>query len=207
MIRFFDLFFSFLGVLFTSPVLLIISISIKLTSRGPIIFSQKRVGKNNIDFNVYKFRTMIVNSENKSLITIGGRDSRITKVGYFLRKSKLDELPQLINVLIGQMSLVGPRPEVRKYVDLYSEKQLKVLNIRPGITDWASIIFRNENDLLEKSSDPEYYYINSIVPEKIQLNQIYVNNYNIAEYFKILGLTVLVIVRPKYISKLVTNKF
>lgn len=207
MIRLFDLFFSFIGVLIASPFLLFIAIAIKLTSRGPVIFSQKRVGKNNNDFNVFKFRTMIINSDKKSLITIGGRDSRITKIGFFLRKYKLDELPQLVNVLVGQMSLVGPRPEVRKYVNLYSESQLKVLNIRPGITDWASIMFRNENDLLEKSSDPELYYINSIVPEKILLNQRYVAKYNVAEYFKILGITILVIVYPRYISKLLANSY
>ena len=207
MIRLFDLFFSFIGVLIASPFLLFIAIAIKLTSRGPVIFSQKRVGKNNNDFNVFKFRTMIINSDKKSLITIGGRDSRITKIGFFLRKYKLDELPQLVNVLVGQMSLVGPRPEVRKYVNLYSESQLKVLNIRPGITDWASIMFRNENDLLEKSSDPELYYMNSIVPEKILLNQRYVAKYNVAEYFKILGITILVIVYPRYISKLLANSF
>ena len=207
MIRLFDLFFSFLGVLIASPFLLFIAIAIKLTSRGPVIFSQKRVGKNNNDFNVFKFRTMIINSDNKSLITIGEKDSRITKIGFFLRKYKLDELPQLVNVLVGQMSLVGPRPEVRKYVNLYSESQLKVLNIRPGITDWASIMFRNENDLLEKSSDPELYYMNSIVPEKILLNQRYVAKYNVAEYFKILGITILVIVYPRYISKLLANSF
>ena len=207
MIRLFDLFFSFLGVLIASPFLLFIAIAIKLTSRGPVIFSQKRVGKNNNDFNVFKFRTMIINSNNKSLITIGEKDSRITNIGFFLRKYKLDELPQLVNVLVGQMSLVGPRPEVRKYVNLYSESQLKVLNIRPGITDWASIMFRNENDLLEKSSDPELYYINSIVPEKILLNQRYVAKYNVAEYFKILGITILVIVYPRYISKLLANSY
>ena len=207
MIRLFDLFFSFIGVLIASPFLLFIAIAIKLTSRGPVIFSQKRVGKNNNYFNVFKFRTMIINSDKKSLITIGGRDSRITKIGFFLRKYKLDELPQLVNVLVGQMSLVGPRPEVRKYVNLYSESQLKVLNIRPGITDWASIMFRNENDLLEKSSDPELYYINSIVPEKILLNQRYVAKYNVAEYFKILGITILVIVYPRYISKLLANSY
>lgn len=207
MIRVFDIFFSFLGLLISSPFLLFIAIAIKLTSRGPVIFSQKRVGKNNIDFNVFKFRTMIVNSDKKSLITIGERDSRITKIGFFLRKYKFDELPQLVNVFVGQMSLVGPRPEVRKYVNLYSESQLKILNIRPGITDWASIMFRNENDLLEMSTDPEFFYINSIVPEKILLNQIYLAKYSVAEYFKILAITILVIVYPKYISKLLANSY
>ena len=145
---------------------------------------------------------MINGSDKKSLITIGGNDNRITKFGFYLRKYKLDELPQLFNVLFGQMSLVGPRPEVRKYVDLYTANQLKILNIKPGITDWASIMFRNENELLEKTSSPHFFYIQNIIPEKIRLNQIYLYNFNISEYFKILALTIMVVVYPKYISNI-----
>lgn len=202
MIRLFDILFSLIGILIVSPLLLIIAVVVKLSSSGHIIFSQNRVGKNNVDFKVFKFRTMFVDSEKKSLITIGGKDNRITNVGYFLRKYKLDELPQLFNVLVGQMSLVGPRPEVRKYVDLYTKDQINILNIRPGITDWASIIFRNENELLEMSSDPEFFYINTIIPKKVRLNQIYLKHYNLKEYFRILMVTSKIIIYPNFKPKI-----
>lgn len=132
---------------------------------------------------------MTVGSDKGSLITIGAKDKRITKVGYFLRKYKLDELPQLINVLLGDMSLVGPRPEVRKYVNLYDLNQRKVLQIRPGITDYASIRYRNENELLERAGNPDKMYIEQILPQKIRYNRIYINNYTAPEYFKIIFLT------------------
>ncbi|MCL1938052.1 MAG: sugar transferase [Candidatus Azobacteroides sp.] len=189
MFRFFDVFFSFFGLILLSPIFFIIAICIVCDSKGRVFYKQTRVGKDGIDFKLYKFRTMTVGSDKGSLITIGARDSRITKVGYFLRKYKLDELPQLINVLLGNMSLVGPRPEVRKYVDLYDDDQRKVLQIRPGITDYASIHYKNENELLANVADPDKMYIEQILPQKINYNMPYINNYTLVEYFKIIFLT------------------
>jgi lipopolysaccharide/colanic/teichoic acid biosynthesis glycosyltransferase len=166
MIRLLDVFFSVIGILLLSPLLLIIGILIKLTSKGPFLYKQERVGYFNSNFEVLKFRTMKVNSDKLGLLTVGGRDPRITKIGFYLRKYKLDELPQLFNVLSGKMCLVGPRPEVRKYVNLYTLEQQKILTIKPGITDWASIIYREENSILEKSNDPEADYINIIIHSK-----------------------------------------
>ncbi|WP_348810474.1 sugar transferase [Flavobacterium maritimum] len=198
MIRFFDVLFSLIGIVFLLPILIVISVLIKLTSSGPVFYKQQRVGINNNDFNVFKFRTMAVDSDKKGLLTVGGKDSRITKVGYYLRKSKLDELPQLINVFFGEMSLVGPRPEVRKYVNLYDDNQKKILAIRPGISDWASIIYRDENVILEKSQNPELDYVKKIMPDKIRFNFIYLNNYGISEYFKIIYFTVVKIIFSSY---------
>lgn len=155
--------------------MILISVIIMLSSKGSIFYIQKRVGYKGKDFNLIKFRTMKPGAENQGLLTVGGRDPRITGVGYFLRKYKLDELPQLINVLIGDMSLVGPRPEVRKYVDLYTNEQRAVLNLKPGITDYASIEYFNENDLIAQSNDPEETYIKEIMPAKIKLNLKYMN--------------------------------
>jgi lipopolysaccharide/colanic/teichoic acid biosynthesis glycosyltransferase len=166
-----------------------------IDSRGGIFYMQKRVGKNNIDFVLYKFRTMAVNSDKKGLLTIGTRDNRVTKIGYFLRKYKLDELPQLINVLIGNMSIVGPRPEVRKYVEHYNEAQMKVLTVKPGITDFASIKYYNENEILAKSDEPELEYINRILPEKIILNMSFIDQPNIGKYFKIIYQTIIHILK------------
>jgi len=194
--RFFDIFFSAFGLLLLSPILLIISILIKVTSKGPILYKQFRVGILSTNFLVYKFRTMKVDSDKGGLLTVGGRDPRITSIGYFLRKYKLDELPQLINVLFGSMSLVGPRPEVRKYVDYYTAEQKKVLNVKPGITDWASIEYRDENVILEKSINPEYDYIHVIMPNKIQYNLIYIQNRSVNEYFKIIFYTLWRIIVP-----------
>ena len=153
--RIFDLLFSFLGLVILSPFLLVIAILIVIDSKGDIFYLQQRVGKDNKDFNIFKFRTMRPNSDKQGLLTVGAKDSRITKIGVFLRKYKIDELPQLINVLIGNMSFVGPRPEVRKYVDLYNSEQKKVLTVKPGITDYASIEYSKENELLAKSENPE----------------------------------------------------
>ena len=190
MIRFLDFIFSLIGILVLLPFFILISILIKLDSKGPLVFSQSRVGKNNKDFFVYKFRTMYVNSDKLGLLTVGGRDARITTVGYYLRKYKVDELPQLFNVLLGSMSLVGPRPEVRKYVDMYTPEQKRVFSIRPGITDWASIQYRDENIILEKATDPEKEYVNIIIPDKIKYNLIYIEKYNVLEYLKIIFMTV-----------------
>ncbi len=174
--RIFDFVCSFCGLLVLLPVFIFISLWVGLTSKGGVFYKQKRVGKNNKDFSLYKFRSMAVGSDKKGLLTVGGKDSRITKAGYYLRKYKLDELPQLLNVLKGDMSLVGPRPEVRKYVDMYTKEQMKVLSVRPGITDPASIKYRNENELLSKVDNPEKYYIENIMPDKISLNLQYIES-------------------------------
>lgn len=172
--RLFDIIVSFFGLLFFAPIILIVFILVKLTSKGPVFYRQIRVGKNNKDFKIVKFRTMRVDSDKQGLLTVSDTDSRITKAGYYLRKYKLDELPQLINVFIGSMSLVGPRPEVRKYVDLYSPKQMMVFNVKPGITDLASIEFRNENEILSTKDDPDQYYIDVIMPHKLNINLNYI---------------------------------
>mgnify|MGYP003509761373 FL=1 len=176
--RLFDIFASGLGLLFLSPFFLLIAIWIKLDSKGPVFYRQVRVGRYNKDFRIFKFRSMRVGADNGSLVTIGGRDPRVTRSGYYIRKFKLDELPQLINVFIGDMSLVGPRPEVRHYVNYWTPEQMHVLDVRPGITDPASIKFRNENELMEKAENPEKYYIEVIMQEKIKLYLEYVNDHS-----------------------------
>lgn len=175
--RLFDIVMSGLGLLVLSPIFLIIAIWIKLDSKGPVFYRQVRVGRYNKDFRIFKFRSMRVGADKGSLVTIGGHDPRITRSGYFIRKFKLDELPQLINVFVGDMSLVGPRPEVRHYVDYWTPEQMHVLDVRPGITDPASIKFRNENELMEKADDPEKYYIEVIMQEKIKLYLEYVEHH------------------------------
>ncbi|MBQ4222667.1 MAG: sugar transferase [Prevotella sp.] len=189
MTRFFDILLSVIGLLLFSPLLILIYIIIRCGSRGPGFYKQNRIGKGGVPFRLIKFRTMRIGSDKGRLITVGGRDTRITKVGYYLRKYKLDELPQLWNVLKGDMSLVGPRPEVEKYVRLYTPEQLVVLNIRPGITDYASIAFSNENEILGKAENPERMYIEEIMPQKINYNLKYINNPSLKEYFKIILLT------------------
>ena len=188
--RLFDIVLSIFGILFLIPILLVISILIVLDSRGDVFFIQKRVGKNNIDFSLYKFRTMSAGSEKKGLLTVGAKDNRITKIGYYLRKYKLDELPQLFNVLFGDMSLVGPRPEVRKYVDLYTDNQKEILKVRPGITDYASIEYFNENEVLAKSSNPEQTYIDEIMPHKVELNRKYISEIGVFTDCKIIMRTI-----------------
>ena len=176
--RLFDIIMSGAGLLILTPLFLIIALWIKLDSRGPVFYRQVRVGRNNKDFRIFKFRSMRMGADNGSLVTIGGRDPRVTRSGYFIRKFKIDELPQLFNVFIGDMSLVGPRPEVRHYVNYWTEDQMHVLDVRPGITDPASIKFRNENELLAKAEDPEKYYIEVIMQEKIKLYLEYVKNHS-----------------------------
>ena len=195
MIRFFDFILSLVGLVVLAPIFIVLAIWIKIDSKGPVFYKQVRVGQNGIDFGLFKFRSMVVDADKKGLITVGGRDPRITRSGYFIRKYKLDELPQLINVLLGDMSLVGPRPEVRKYVELYTDEQQKVLSVKPGITDYASIEYMDENEILGKSRDPEKTYIEEIMPEKIKYNMKYIQNKNVSEYFKIIFLTLLKIVR------------
>lgn len=186
--RLFDIIASGCGLIVLSPLFIILAIWIKLDSKGPIFYKQSRVGQYNKDFLLYKFRSMRVGSDKKGLITVGNRDPRITRSGYFIRKYKLDEFPQLINVLIGDMSLVGPRPEVRKYVDLYTEEQMHVLDVKPGITDLASIRYRNENEILENAENPDEYYINVVMQDKLKINLEYISNhsfwYDIALIFK-----------------------
>ncbi len=188
--RLFDILFSFLGLIVLLPFFIIIILLIKLTSQGPVFYVQQRVGQQGKDFGVFKFRTMHVDADKKGLLTVGGRDPRITGVGYFLRKYKLDELPQLINVLLGNMSLVGPRPEVRKYVELYTAEQRKVLNVKPGITDYASLEYFEENELLGKSSNPEETYIKEVMPKKLQLNLKYIEEAGLFTDLKLIFRTV-----------------
>ena len=189
MIRFFDILFSLVGILILFPLMGIIYLLIVIESRGGGFYIQKRVGKNGIDFKLLKFRSMRAGSDKKGLITVGGRDPRMTKTGIFIRRFKLDELPQLINVIKGDMSLVGPRPELRHFVDLYTPMQKKVLSVRPGITDYASIEYVNENIILGSSVNPEKVYIEEIMPDKIRLNMKYVHNRSIKEYFHIIFVT------------------
>ena len=176
--RLFDIVASGCGLLVSSPLFLILAVWIKLDSPGPVFYRQVRVGRGNKDFRIFKFRSMRVGSDKGSLLTIGGHDPRITRSGYFIRKFKLDEFPQLINVFVGDMSLVGPRPEVRHYVDYWTPEQMHVLDVRPGITDPASIKFRKENELMEAASDPEKYYIEVIMQEKIKLYIEYVQHHS-----------------------------
>ena len=195
MIRLCDIVFSFLGLLFLCPLFLLVAVWIIIDDPGPVFYRQQRVGRDNKDFGLLKFRSMRVGADRMSLITIGDRDPRVTRAGYNLRKYKLDELPQLWNVLIGDMSLVGPRPEVRRYVNLYTPAQRRVLSVRPGITDYASIEYIDENTLLAQSDDPDRTYIERIMPAKIALNMRYINHRTIGEYFRIIFLTITKIIR------------
>ncbi len=195
MIRLCDILFSFFGLLFLSPLFLFVALWIVIDDPGPVFYRQQRVGKDGKNFGLLKFRSMRKDADKMSLITIGDRDPRVTRAGYYIRKYKLDELPQLWNVLVGEMSLVGPRPEVRKYVDLYTNNQRKVLSVRPGITDYASIEYIDENRLLAASSDPDKTYIEEIIPAKIALNMRFINHQTLGEYFKIILLTLTKIIR------------
>jgi len=172
--RLFDIFASGLGLLCLSPLFAILAIWIKADSRGPVFYRQVRVGRGNRDFRIFKFRSMRPDSDKGRLITVGGHDPRVTRSGYYIRKYKLDELPQLINVFIGDMSLVGPRPEVRRYVNMYSPEQMRVLEVRPGITSLASIRYRNENEILAASDDPDRTYIEKVMPDKLAIDLEYV---------------------------------
>jgi len=189
MIRLFDIVFSLLGIIILLPIFLIIYLLVVIESRGGGFYIQNRVGKDGLDFKLFKFRSMSIGSDKKGLITVGGNDPRMTRMGVFIRRFKLDELPQLFNVFFGDMSLVGPRPEVRKYVNLYSQEQLKVLSVQPGITDYASIEYVDENEILGTAINPEKVYIEEIMPDKIRLNMIYIENRSIKEYFHIIILT------------------
>jgi lipopolysaccharide/colanic/teichoic acid biosynthesis glycosyltransferase len=185
-IRFADIFISFVGLIILLPFLIVIAIWIKLNSRGQLFYNQDRVGQGGVIFRLIKFRTMMDNSDSLGLLTIGNSDPRITGAGRLLRKYKIDELPQLINVLKGDMSLVGPRPEVPKYVELYSEAQKEILLFRPGITDYASVEYFNENELLVRSGNPEKTYIEEIMPQKIALNMKYLKDRSLKRYLTII---------------------
>ena len=174
--RIFDIVFSLTGIIILSPFFLLFAVLIIIDSGFPVVYVQKRVGKDSSDFSLLKFRTMHVDSDKKGLLTVGKNDSRITRIGYFLRKYKLDELLQLLNVLAGDMSLVGPRPEVRKYIEIYNEEQKKVLSVKPGITDYASMIYSDESEILSRTNEPEKHYISHVMPAKLKLNLKYIEN-------------------------------
>lgn len=193
--RLFDILISGLGLLALCPLFIVVAIWIKVDSQGPVFYRQTRVGKGNKDFHLLKFRSMVSDADKSGLLTVGGHDSRVTRAGYFIRKYKLDELPQLINVFLGDMSLVGPRPEVRKYVDMYTPEQLHVLDIRPGITDAASIKYRNENDLLAAADNPEQYYIDVIMPDKLRINLEYVAHHSLIGDLKLIFDTFIAILK------------
>lgn len=195
MTRIFDILLATLGLVILSPLLILVYVAIVLESRGGGFYRQERTGRYGKPFRLIKFRSMNVNADKHGLITVGGHDNRITRVGYYIRKYKIDELPQLINVVKGDMSIVGPRPEVKKYTDLYTEEQRKILDVRPGITDYASIKYVDENEILGTSDNPERTYIEHIMPDKIKLNMIYISQNGIKEYFKIIFLTLTNIAR------------
>lgn len=184
--RIFDIVMSGLGLICLSPLFLVLAIWIKCDSVGPVFYRQVRVGRGNKEFRLFKFRSMRPDSDKLGLITVGGHDPRVTRSGYYIRKYKLDEFPQLINVFVGDMSLVGPRPEVRKYVDLYTPEQLRVLNVRPGITSLASIRYRNENEILAKAEDPDKAYVEQIMPDKIAIDLEYVENASLTNDIKLI---------------------
>ncbi|MDR1924938.1 MAG: sugar transferase [Planctomycetaceae bacterium] len=174
--RTFDIILSFIGIIILLPILLVIAVLVKLTSKGPVFFTQTRVGRNGVDFKLYKFRSMTVLDEASKGRFDAGDTSRITTIGKFIRKTKLDELPQLWNVVCGDMSLVGPRPEIRQWVERYKERWQKILTARPGITDPASIVFRNEEEVLSQSNEPLLHYEKIILPQKLKLYEQYVNH-------------------------------
>ncbi len=189
--RLFDCSVSFFVLLVFFPFGLLIALAIALESKGGVFYRQERIGKLGVPFKLWKFRTMRVNADKLGKLTVGMRDPRITKVGYIIRKTKLDEFPQCMNVLVGEMSIVGPRPEVQEYVDLYTEEQRKILLVKPGITDYASLEYFKENELLGKSENPRETYINEIMPAKIELNKKYLANPPWSHDIKIMWLTFL----------------
>ena len=188
--RIFDIISSLVVLTMGLPFFILIAFLIGIDSKGGVFFIQQRVGKDNRNFGLFKFRTMRSDSEKAGQITVGGKDPRITKIGYFLRKFKLDEFPQLLNVIKGDMSIIGPHPEVRRYVDMYSKEQLKVLSVRPGLSDFASIEYINENELLGKSDNPEKTYTEEIMPAKLQLNLKYIEQKSFSTDIKLIFKTI-----------------
>lgn len=193
--RLFDIAVSLVVLVIGFPFALIVAAIIVADSPGGVFYVQNRVGRGNTDFRLLKFRTMRTDADKSGLLTVGGRDPRITRVGRFLRKYKIDELPQFLNILAGDMSVVGPRPEVRKYVDMYSPEQMKVLSVRPGLTDYASIKYVDENEILAKSDDPEQTYINVIMPDKLRLNIEYIERMSMKEDLRIMFMTISAVFR------------
>lgn len=193
--RLFDIVVSLLILACFFPFGLLLSLAILLESRGGVFYRQERIGKNGKPFYLWKFRTMRKNADKAGKLTVGMRDPRITRIGYFIRKYKLDEFPQFINVLTGDMSIVGPRPEVREYVDLYTPHQRHVLDVKPGITDYASLEYFKENELLGKAEDPRKVYVEEIMPAKLELNRKYIANPSIGQDIRIIWLTFLKILR------------
>lgn len=193
--RLFDILASGFGLMCLSPLFAVLAVWIKCDSPGPVFYRQVRVGRGNKDFRIFKFRSMRVGSDKKGLITVGGHDPRVTRSGYYIRKYKLDEFPQLINVFIGDMSLVGPRPEVRKYVDMYTPEQLRVLDVRPGITSLASLRYRNENELLAQAKDPDRCYVEKVMPDKLAIDLEYVPKANLLTDIKLIFATIASIIK------------
>ena len=188
--RIFDIVSCSLAVLVLFPFGLIIALCIVCGSKGGVFYRQTRVGKDGKDFKLLKFRTMRPHADQQGLLITVGNDQRITRIGNFLRKYKIDELPQLLNIIKGDMSVVGPRPEVRRYVDLYDERQRRVLTVRPGLTDYASLQYISESELLAKSEDPEKTYIEEIMPAKLELNLQYIENQSFKEDLKLIFQTI-----------------
>jgi len=199
--RAFDVVLSSISLLFLSPFLVLAALLIKLESREPIFYKQLRVGLNGKPFYIYKFRTMEVGVEGKGPLITGANDPRLTRVGKLLRKIKLDEMPQLFNVLKGEMSLVGPRPEVSKYVELYTDEQKKILTVKPGMTDPATVHFRNEEDLLAQAEDRENFYINEIMPIKLKLCLQYIENMSLPYDVKLIFLEILALILPQSVFR------
>ena len=193
--RLFDFFSALIGLTLIFPIFIIVSFLIIITSKGPVFYIQQRIGRYGKPFSLLKFRSMSVGSDKKGLLTVGDNDTRVTKIGYFIRKYKIDELPQLINVIIGDMSLVGPRPEVAKFVNLYTDYQKKILDVRPGITDHASIKYRDEAEVLKAQEDPEKYYIDVLMPDKLNINLSYLENTSLLKDIKVIFKTILKILR------------
>lgn len=193
--RLFDIIASGLGLIVLSPLFAVLAVWIKCDSKGPVFYRQVRVGRNNRDFRIYKFRSMRPDSDRLGLITVGGRDPRVTRSGYYIRKYKLDEFPQLINVFLGDMSLVGPRPEVRKYVDMYTPEQMRVLSVRPGITSLASLRYRNENELLAQAEDPDRCYVEKVMPDKLAIDLEYVPKANLLTDIRLIFATIASIIK------------
>jgi lipopolysaccharide/colanic/teichoic acid biosynthesis glycosyltransferase len=192
--RLFDIFIAFIALLLLSPLLGALAVIIVFGSDGGVFYRQVRIGKNGVPFRIFKFRTMYADADKRGLLTVGDRDPRVTMVGFWLRKYKMDELPQLLNVLLGDMSLVGPRPEVQRYTDLYTPEQCKVLNVQPGITDYASIAYADESELLAQATDPEHLYIHTIMPAKLALNAKYIAEAGLQTDLKIIFGTILRII-------------
>lgn len=197
--RVFDVVAALGGLVCLSPFFLLIAVAIVLDDRGPVFFRQVRVGKDGRDFRMWKFRTMIVDAERRGPMLTVGADPRITRVGAVLRRTKFDELPQIINVLLGQMTFVGPRPEVRRYVDQYTSEQREVLALKPGITDPASLAYYDESEQLALAPDPEAIYVGQIMPDKIRLNLAYARQASLISDLKVIGQTVLRPVRGRKI--------